>query len=284
MTESQAGTSRRARTLCGILLHPAGHTRSPAMHHAAYEALGLAAQYDVYDVPPDSLAAAIDHLRKQGVTQLSVSIPHKETILAFLDEVEPTAREIGAVNTIVARDGAWVGSNTDWLGAMRALERETEIEGRRAVVLGAGGTARAVAYGLLARGARVRILNRTESKAAELARELRAGGSGPLEALGDTPHDILVNTTAVGLGSEESPVEPRAISRKAVVMDAVYQPLLTRLLRDARARGARIVTGKWMLVYQAALQLEAWAEVEAPIDAMARAFDEAGRRDSAQAE
>jgi shikimate dehydrogenase len=248
------------------------------MHHAAYDALGLAAQYDVYDVPPDALAAAVDHLRKQRVAQLSVSIPHKLAILPFLDEVESTAREIGAVNTIVAKDGAWLGSNTDWRGAMRALERETELEGKRAVVLGAGGAARALVYGLTRCGARVWILNRTPEKAAGLARDLGAAGHGPLEALGETAHDILVNTTSVGLGSDESPVAAAAISRRAVVMDAVYEPIRTQLLRDAARRGARTITGKWMLVYQAALQLEAWAEVVAPIEAMAAAFDAAGKR------
>jgi shikimate dehydrogenase len=245
------------------------------MHHAAYEALGLAAQYDVYDVPPDALAAAVDHLRKQGVAQLSVSIPHKVAMLGFVDEVEATAREIGAINTIVARDGVWMGSNTDWRGAMRALERETDLDGKRAVVLGAGGTARALVYGLTRCGARVSILNRTPEKAADLARELGATGHGPLAALAETPHDILVNTTSVGLGSDESPVAATAISRRAVVMDAVYEPIRTQLLRDAERRGARTITGKWMLVYQAALQLEAWADVEAPIEAMAAAFDQA---------
>lgn len=259
--------------LCGILLHPAGHTRSPAMHHAAYAALGLAAQYDVYDVPPEALDAAVDQLRADRVRQLSVSLPHKVAILPHLDAVETTAREIGAVNTIVAADGRWTGSNTDWQGAMQALERETALDGRRAVVLGAGGTARAVAYGLLQRGARVRILNRTVASAEALARDLGPPEAGPLDALAEHPYEILVNTTSVGLDEDVSPIEASAIRADATVMDAVYRPLHTRLLRDAAARGARTVTGKWMLVYQAVLQLEAWADVAAPVDVMASAFD-----------
>lgn len=265
------------RDLCGILLHPAGHTRSPAMHHAAYSELGLPAQYDTYDVPPESLEAAVHHLRNQGIRQLSISLPHKVAMLDHVDDVEETAKEIGAINTVVLTDGSWVGSNTDWRGAIRALERETQLAGKRAVVLGAGGTARAVAYGLLANGARVRILNRTEAKASALARDLGADRGGALEDLPDTPYDILVNTTSVGLGSQQSPVDVGAIRRRSVVMDAVYEPLRTRFLRDAKERGARTISGKWMLVYQAALQLESWAGQTAPVEAMAAAFDSAGK-------
>ena len=170
-----------------------------------------------------------------------------------------------------------MGSNTDWSGALSALERETEVAGRRAVVLGAGGAARAVVYGLLRAGAEVTILNRTGSRARELAAALGAGGAGGLDELGDLPHEILVNTTSVGLREDVSPVDARQLRPDSVVMDAVYDPERTRLLRDAEARGARTLGGKWMLVYQAADQLRLWTGREAPIEVMAAAFDDAGR-------
>jgi len=252
--------------LCGIVLHPASHTRSPAMHNAAYAALGLDAVYLAFDVPPQRLAAAVAGWRALGGRQLSVSIPHKVAILEHLDGLDETARRIGAVNTVVLRDGALHGTNTDWLGAVRALERETKLAAARAVVLGAGGTARAVVYGLQQRGA---------ENARALADAFGDCRIGSLADLRTTPHDVLVNTTSVGLSSDVSPVDAAWISPGAVVLDAVYDPPRTRLLRDAEQRGAKAVSGKWMLVHQAAAQLEAWSGREAPLEAMAAAFDAA---------
>lgn len=266
-----------ARTaVCGILLHPAGHTRSPAMHNAAFAKLGLDAVYVAFDVPPAGLGEALAGARALGFRQLALSIPHKEAAMAHLDEIDEVARRIGAVNTATLRRGRWVGSNTDWLGAVRALERETRLEGQRAVVLGAGGAARAVVFGLLQRGARVVVLNRTPQRARQLAQQLGADDAGGLEELAGRPHDLLVNTTSVGLRADVSPVDAAALAQGSVVMDAVYEPERTRLLRDAAGRGARVVPGKWMLVYQAAEQLRLWTGREAPVESMAEAFDRAG--------
>ena len=264
--------------LCGIVLHPAGHTRSPAMHNAAYAALGLDAVYLAFDVPAEALDAALVGVRALGLRQLSVSIPHKTRVLEAVDEVDDTARRIGAANTVVLRDGRLCASNTDWLGAVRALEDVRPLAGARAVVLGAGGTARAVIHGLRERGAGVRVLNRSVGRAEALAAELGAESAGPLSALADTPHEVLVNTTSVGLGEDVSPVEAAWIQPDAAVLDAVYAPERTRLLRDAEARGATPISGRWMLVHQAVAQLEAWA---GPIDTariagvMNEAFDPA---------
>ena len=274
------GAAISARTaVCGIVLHPAGHTRSPAMHNAAFAKLGLDAVYLAFDVPPAALDGALAGARALGFRQLAISIPHKRAAVSRLDEVDEVARRIGAVNTATLRQGRWVGSNTDWIGAVRALEREGPLRDRRAVVLGAGGAARAVVFGLRERGAHVVVLNRTPERARELADELGADGAGPLEALERTPHDLLVNTTSVGLRSDASPVPARAIAEGALVMDAVYEPERTRLLRDAVLRGARVVPGKWMLVHQAAEQLRLWTGLDAPLEAMAEAFDRAGRAD-----
>ncbi len=267
-------SSISARTaLCGVILHPAGHTRSPAMHNAAYAELGLDAVFLAFDVSPASLRDAFAGARALGLRQLSISIPHKVAALECVDALEDQAARIGAINTAILEGGRWRGLNTDWCGAVRALERETSLSGQRAVVLGAGGTARAVAFGLVESGAEVRVLNRTLARAEELAKTVGAVGAGPLEALADVEYDVLVNTTSVGLESDESPVDAAALRTGTVVLDAVYQPEETRILRDACARGARTIPGKWMLVYQAAEQLRLWSGKAAPIDAMARAFD-----------
>jgi shikimate dehydrogenase len=267
-----------ARTeLCGIILHPAGHTRSPAMHNAAFAETGIDAAYLAFDVRPDQLGNALAGARALGVRQLAVSLPHKEAVLAHLDEIGPCARAIGAANTITLRDGRLVGTNSDWLGAVRALERNVELAGARVVVLGAGGTARALVYGLVERGALVTVLNRTLERAQRLADELGAVGVAPLGDLAQTPHEVLVNTTSVGLRTDDSPVPASALLADSLVMDVVYDPEDTRLLRDARARGADTITGKWMLVYQAAEQFREWTGREAPLDVMARAFDDAGK-------
>ena len=267
-----------ATALCGIVLHPASHTRSPAMHNAAYAALGLDAVFVAFDVEPAGLGAAIAGARALGVRQLAVSIPHKEAVLAHLDEIDETARRIGAVNTVTRRDGRLLGSNTDWVGLARALERETELPGRRAVVLGAGGTARAAAFALRERGARVTLLNRSVERAEALARELGAEAAGPLERLAKLEYDVLVNTTSVGLASDDSPVPRDALRGGAVVLDVVYDPPETRLLRDARERGARCIGGKWMLVEQAVEQIRLWSGRTPPAEVLAGAFDAAAAK------
>ena len=262
--------------LCGVILHPAGHTRSPAMHNAAFGALGIDAVYLAFDVPPEALAGAIAGVRALGIRQLAVSLPHKVAVMEHLDRIEPTAQRIGAVNTVTLREDGLQGANTDWIGAVRALERETALKGRHAVVLGAGGAARGVVFGLLERGARVSVLNRTAARARELADELGAEHAGPLSDLGGLAHDVLVNATSVRLHSDECAVDPDAIREKSVVMDTVYDPAETRLLQEAARRGARPVAGKWMLVHQAAEQLRLWSGCDAPVDVMARAFEAAG--------
>jgi shikimate dehydrogenase len=246
------------------------------MHNAAFAALGLDAVYLAFDVAPAALGSAITGARGLAIPQLAISIPHKQAVIAHLDELDETARRIGAVNTVTRRGDSLVGSNTDWIGAVHAIERETNLFGRDVVVLGAGGTARAVVWGALERGARVSVLNRTPTRSEQLAREFDITRIGVLAELAEMPCDILVNTTSVGLRSDASPVSADAIPPGAVVLDAVYDPPRTRLLRDAEARGARTLGGKWMLVHQAAEQLRLWSGREPPIDVMADAFDRAG--------
>ena len=277
LMNSMADTASSQTAICGVILHPAGHTRSPAMHNAAFRHLGIDASYQAFDVPPEDLASAIEDARARGIRQLAVSIPHKLSVMELVDEVEETARRIGAVNTITLEGTRLIGSNTDWQGVVAALEVQAgaDLSGSRAVVLGAGGAARAAVFGLQRQGASVTVLNRTTAKAEALAEALGAASAGPLGTLADLDYDVLVNTTSVGLKEDVSPIAKSAIRTGSLVLDAVYDPAETRLLRDAREHNARTVPGKWWLVHQAAAQLEAWTHQQAPIEVMARAFDEA---------
>ncbi|MBJ19720.1 MAG: shikimate dehydrogenase [bacterium] len=284
---ASARTTARASLECGVVLHPAGHTRSPAMHNAAYRALGLDAHYEAFDIPPEELARAVAGFRKRGLRQWAVSIPHKESMMDLVDEVEPVGRAIGAINTVTRVDERLVGTNTDWIGAIRALERVAPVAGQRAVVLGAGGTARALVYALRNRGCEVFVLNRTQERAERLVDELGAISAGALDDLPSLDPEIVVNTTSVGLSEMRSPVPKGALREGMIVLDVVYAPERTQLLIDCEARGGRAVGGKWMLVYQAVEQLRLWTAllgtppsndaILTATETMARAFDQAGQ-------
>jgi shikimate dehydrogenase len=200
-----------------------------------------------------------------------VSIPQGGRI-AHLDAVDDTARHQRRQHRHAARR-LLVGTNTDWIGAVRRSSARRPPASARC----SEGRHRAAAvFGLRERGARVAVLNRSAERARALARELGADAAGELGELARTPYEVLVNTTPVGLRSDASPVAADALREGSVVLDAVYDPERTRLLRDAEARGARVVAGKWMLVHQAAAQLETWTGLEPPLDLMAAAFDAAG--------
>ncbi len=254
-------------SLYGIFGHPVSHSLSPAMHNAAFEALGLDAVYLAFDVT--DLASAVKGVRALGIKGLSVTIPHKVAIMELLDEIDEVAARIGAVNTVINRNGRLFGANTDWIGAVKALEEKTSLREKRAVVLGAGGSAKAVCAGLVKRGARCHVANRTVSKAKEIADTLGCshGGLDDTDALYG---DILVNTTSVGMepDTQAIPVPPEAVSRFGVVMDIVYAPLKTRLLQEAERAGKVTVNGLRMLLLQAVSQFEMWTGRDAPLSVM----------------
>ncbi len=264
-----------ARTrLYGIIGDPVEHSLSPVMHNAAFRALGMNAVYLAFCVK--SAEQAADSIRSLNIDGVSVTIPHKEALIPFLDEIDRFASEIGAVNTVRNEAGRLIGTNTDWIGAVKALEEKTALGGKRAVVLGAGGSARAVVYGLSERGARVHVANRTIEKAERLAREFSCSFSG-LDDEKALFGDILINTTSVGMASggspgDEIPVEPDVTGRFSVVMDIVYSPLETRLLKEAGARGARVIDGLRMLLHQALAQFQFWTGTKAPKEVMEEAL------------
>lgn len=271
----------------GVFGDPIGHSLSPAMHNSAFSALGMDCIYHAFRVKPDKLKNAILGAEAMGFGGLNLTVPLKEAALK-LDCVkpDPLAAEIGAVNTIVFRDGEILGYNTDGLGARQALlKTAVEMEGSKVLVAGAGGAARAIAFQLAADGAEILIANRTEERAVELAGDISAAklpgkvkGTGLLE-LGTLIReaDILINTTTLGMHphGDASIAEARDLHPDLTVFDIVYNPLETKLLRDAKASGAKTISGVLMLVYQGAEAFRLWTGVEPPVELMKRTVLEA---------
>lgn len=256
----------------GLLGNPVSHSLSPPMHEAAYRELGIDARYVTFEPDPGDLERAIEGADALGVRGLNVTIPFKRDVLSLVEPDELASR-IGAVNTIDFGGGSRgpTGHNTDAAGARRALERhDVSLDGGRAALVGAGGAARAIAFALADAGATVSIANRTAERAEELARAVpRASGHGlgELDELLETA-DVLVNATSVGMEEDVSPIPTEALSAHLTVMDIVYRPLETRLLREASAAGAETIDGAWMLLYQGVEAFERWTGREAPAEAM----------------
>ena len=272
--------------LVGVMGWPVEHTVSPAMHNAAFDAAGLNWRYVPLAVQPDRVGEAVHGLRALGFAGCNVTVPHKRAVMDHLDEITGQARAIGAVNTIVIqREGRMVGHNTDAVGFLRALtERGFRAEGKRAVILGAGGAARAVAYGLASSGATVTILNRTLLRAKSLVADLNSFfpslplRSFPLDFLNLSQEvssaDLLVNATSLGMWPEVqgSPwPEDLSMAFSLTVFDLVYNPPETKLMCQARAAGAQAIGGLRMLVHQGATAWELWTGQKAPVEVMAAA-------------
>jgi shikimate dehydrogenase len=259
-----------ATRVFGILGRPVAHSLSPAMHNAAFRELGLNAVYVAF--PVADLAQAVAGLRGLAIGGASVTIPFKEEIIPLLDEIDPQAARIGAVNTVVNRDGRLTGYNTDWQGALAALSAETAIAGTRFLILGAGGAARAIAFGILEQGGQAAVSDLDRDKALALSRQLWVEVAAP-DYLAEYPAEVLINATPVGMEphTDDIPLDPEILSRYRVVMDIVYKPLETRLVREARLRGCRVIDGLQMLIHQGAAQFELWTGRPAPREVMARA-------------
>jgi len=255
---------------------------SPVMHNVAFKNMGVDCVYLAFRVKEEELGRAIEGMRALNIRGLNVAIPHKVAVIQFLDELDPLADKIGAVNTIVNDNGVLKGYNTDATGFLRAmLERGIEPEGKRVVILGSGGASRAVSFILAERGSRLVILNRTWDKAKGCADRisevfqseaiaLKLDRENLATALSGT--DILVNTTSVGMSPNvnETPVTSDLFKPGLVVYDIVYNPIKTKLLEEAEEAGAEIIGGLDMLVWQGALAFEKWTGLKAPVDLMQR--------------
>jgi shikimate dehydrogenase len=258
----------------GLIGNPVGHSLSPPIHERAYAECGLDARYVTFEPPTDAAGEAITAAETLGVAGLNVTIPFKQ---AVLDHVDPDdlARRIGAVNTVDFSGETPRGYNTDAAGARRALERhDVSLAGADAVVVGAGGAGRAIAFALADAGASVHVANRTVETAESLADAVPDATGGGLETLDETVPgaDVLVNATSVGMDEDATPVPADLLHGDLAVMDAVYSPRETRLLQDAAAVGARTVDGVWMLLFQAAVAFEHWTGRDAPVAAMNEAL------------
>lgn len=279
----------------GILAYPAGHSLSPIMHNSAFAALGMDAEYGVFEIAENDLEEFFRRSRNEPIAGLSVSLPYKEIVMNFLDEVDVNARQIGAVNTVVNKNGVLYGYNTDFIGSNRAIEEVYKFDRNKeqiAVILGAGGAARAIAYGLLKEGVHVWIKNRNKDKADQVALEFAELFETEIHSVEWDDWgtgDVLINATSFWLENKEITEKelPYFCSKKylkefKIVMDISYNiklknfdnNLKTPLLLKAEEFEKKIITGDKMLLYQAVEQFRLWTGKEAPIEIMQQALKE----------
>nr|QNO52857.1 shikimate dehydrogenase (NADP(+)) [Methanosarcinales archaeon ANME-1 ERB6] len=273
------------KKIYGIIGDPVAHSLSPVMHNAAFEKLGMDAVYLAFRVSPEEVGDAIRGAKSLGISGLNVTIPLKEKALFFVD-AEPIAKKIGAINTIDFSSGTPIGYNTDGIGSLRVLKETVgEIKGKNVLILGAGGAAKAISFYLDGEGAKITIANRTKERAVHLTSKLsNADFSGlgvELEKRIEAS-DILINATSVGMHPNEDAtlVNADMMHPDLVVFDIVYNPLETKLLREAKRAGVKkIVDGVKMLVYQGAASFRIWTKEEPPIEVMENAVRAALIRD-----
>ncbi len=249
----------------GVIGYPVSHSLSPVFQNAAFSYLGIKAVYVPFEVKPEDLKTALEGLRKAGVKGLNVTIPHKEAVLEFADTLSDEVKAIGASNTLVLSEEGISAYNTDWIGFLRAVEEIVDLSKKKVLLLGAGGSARAVSYALKLRNCEVYIWNRTRSKAEELAKKFSFETvSSPEEALGFV--DIIVNTTSVGLKGDDVLFNYDLIEPRHVVVDLIYRD--TPLIRSAKEKGCLFQNGFPMLVYQGAESFRIWTGCEPPVKVM----------------
>lgn len=263
--------------LCGIIGKPLDHSLSPAIHNAAAEHHKINAVFLAFET--NDLKGAVRAMRALSMRELTVTIPHKEAVMRYVDSIDKRARELGTINTIINDNGIFTGYNTDIDGVAASLSG-IRLKNRRIVILGAGGAARAICWYIAKKGGKVYIWNRDKATGRRLARMC----GGVYETFDDAekkyariePH-VIVNATPVGMGAlkEQSLVPPRVLKRGMTVFDVIYNPKETRLMKDARGRGCRVIGGKRMFLIQGARQFELWSGKRAPLRIMERAFEEA---------
>ena len=263
----QRASRLEAPALFAVIGNPVSHSLSPIMHNHAFSAIGYNGLY--IPLEADDIEPAISGLKSLNFKGASITIPHKESVIDLLDELDDAAESIKAVNTVVNSGGRLVGHNTDWSGALRALSDKIEIDGKDVAIIGAGGAARAIAFGIKAGGGRAIILNRSKQKGEQLAQQLDAGFI-PLSEVEKLDCDILINTTPIGMTPDvdDMCLPKTVLENNMVVMDIVYTPLKTKLLREAERIGCACIDGLSMFVYQGAEQFALWTGQKAPVDIM----------------
>ena len=254
-----------------VLGDPVSHSLSPVMHNSAFVHIGYNGVYLAFNVKGRDLASAISGIKALGIKGASITIPHKVEVMKYVDNIDEKAAKIGAVNTIVNRDGKLVGYTTDCLGATNALLEKTGIKDMDVVILGSGGAARAIGFGIVSEGGRLTILGVLKDEGENLANDLGVNYYHPSE-LRNIDCRILINATPVGMtpDTEAMPIQRQDLKKNMVVMDIVYNPIKTRLLKKAEDLGCITVDGASMFVYQGAAQFEMWTGEKAPVDIMRR--------------
>lgn len=249
--------------IAGLIGNPVGHSWSHAIHNAAFDRMGVNAVYLKFKV--DKLKEFLEYFKSMNLLGFSVTIPYKIEVMAHLDDVDKKARQIGAVNTVAVRNKKLIGYNTDCDGALNALKAKTGLKDKKVAVIGAGGSARAIAYGLAHEKADVTVLNRSKERAGQIAKDFNCNYRG-LDELKNIDYDILINATPVGMhpGADKSIISPDLIKKNSIVMDIVFNPYKTKLLREAEKRGCIAIPGAEMLISQALLQFALWTGRNAP--------------------
>ena len=257
-------------SLCLLLGDPVAHSLSPTMHNAAYKATNLDFAMVASRVKAENLKEAIAGIRALSIKGLAVTMPHKVSIIPLLNKIDPTASDIGAVNTVINVDGQLIGHNTDWLGILQPLKRRIDLSGTSATVLGAGGAAQAAVYALTKLGARVTVLNRTADKAKALATKFGADFGELSPQVDTTRYKVIINTTPLGMPDdlEASPLLPSQLGSHQIIFETIYSPRETRLLRLARQSGCQVVEGLEMFLEQGAAQFKIHTGTDAPREIM----------------
>jgi len=271
--------------ICGLIGYPVRHTFSPLMHNAAFETLGINAVYLPFEVRPEDLESVIHCAGALGIHGLNITVPYKEKVLKYLDEIDKEAALIGAVNTIVIKEGRLKGYNTDGKGFVKSLQEEFGISprGKRFFIMGAGGASRAISFSLALQGAgRIVLVDEAADKALDIARALTKSTSCETIALKKDNKamkemmlnsDVFINATPCGMKPHDPKVvDPDFLHKNLLVYDIIYNPRTTALMRDARNKGAKTANGIGMLLNQGVLSFSLWTGKKAPVHVMKKAL------------
>jgi shikimate dehydrogenase len=270
--------------ICGVIGDPIEHTLSPTMHNAAFKEIGLDLVFLALKVTPDQLENAVKGVRSFNMLGLNITMPHKDKIVNYIDELDPSANYLKSVNTILNSNGLLTGYNTDGIGAMQALlQNKIDPKGKKMLILGCGGTARAIAFAAAKTVDQIVILNRTPRKSREFANKLSntlktkiKGDALTSKSIKRNMQDsqIIINATSVGMDPQDkiSLIPPNLIEPSQIILDVVYDPLDTKLIKDAKKVGAKTINGVEMLIHQGAASFEIWTNQPAPVEAMRKAI------------
>jgi shikimate dehydrogenase len=259
--------------LYGVVGFPLSHTLSPTMHNTAFKVIKVNAVYLAFQTR--DIEGCVKGMRALGIKGMSVTLPFKSEVLPYLDDVDEIAEKIGAVNTIANKNGQLIGYNTDALGALKALQDVVDLTEMKCLLIGAGGAARAIGFILKEQGVHLTIANRSPERGMELARSLQSTFV-PLKDIGNTDEDILIQTTPVGMypHTDECPIPEHLLKKDVVVMDIIYNPIETKVLKLAKGHGCKTIDGLSMFIHQGAEQFRLWTGFDPPLKEMRGAVKE----------